>query len=227
MGGIAFIRRTSTIQFNCGRGFRWLIYLLMFSQTGDTFAAIPQKKRVAWGGVSFRGHYKNQTLQFPYCSKKDEILTPLLDKLSQGLKSCQNPDCDLLIGQQFDFTAGDRLVASCVLESEDATIIKHDGIQFGQITISASLIVFDFQSSIVVSSLPLGAIYVIEPSKIKDGIQNELEVETFVKNALVGSPGLDTCLAEQVLKRFSSMPIHLRARLKTPRTPAITRVDAA
>ena len=108
------------------------------------FAAIPQKERVAWGGVSFRGLYKNRTLQFPYCSK-DEILAQLQEKLSQGLKSCQNSDCDLVIGQQFDFTAGDRLVASCVLESEDATIIKHDGIQFGQITISASLIVFDFQ----------------------------------------------------------------------------------
>jgi len=214
-----FLSKSSALKLNCGRGFCcWpsiLLLLFVFIQTGGSlFAEISnQKERVAWGGVSFRGLYQNRTLQFPYCAK-EKILAEFQEKLTYFLKNAQNSDCDLLIGQQFDFTAGDRLVASCVLESEDATIVEHDGVQFGQITISASLIVFDFQAAIVVSSLPIGAIYVIEPEKAKGKFQNDTGIESFVKAALIGAPGVETCLSDQVAKRFYSMPIHLKGNFR-------------
>lgn len=184
-----------------------IVMLLLLNMFCSGFlSAEASKERVGWAGITFRGRHDKHELQFPICSR-DNIHAQLQNEITRRLKEIQHTDCELIIGEQFDYSKGDWLVLSCVLESEDVTIAKNGESQFGQVTIAASLVVFNFNQAIIVSSVPLGVIYEIEPSETKGTFITEDDKVKYVKSALIGGEGMVTSLVDQFCKKYANTSI--------------------
>jgi len=191
-----------------------LAKLVCFAAFISFSLCIPLKavEHVAWGGVSFKGEYKDRSSLFPYTSRQS-VLDALQETLTRCLQTVTNASCALLIGKQFNFSRGDRLVASCVLESEDITLAQHENKRFGQVTIAASLIVFDFQDRIIVSSSPLGAIYEISAMPGSEPLPDS-QIESLVRKTLVGSEELASSLASQAAIKYANLPVRLKGNFR-------------
>jgi hypothetical protein len=129
--------------------------------------------RVKWGGVMFRGKATDRSRLYPMLSET-KTLEKLQEQLSGIARNINRNDCHLLVDGQFSFTAGDGLVMGCVIDDEDLIefklTFKDRNEYYGQLVVAASIVVFDFQQGVVVSSaivstmVPFGDRYPIKES---------------------------------------------------------------
>ena len=172
--------------------------LLFFCLVSAADAA--SKERVAWGGVSFRGKAIDREKNFPFTSRGD-FLQRLNDTLPDRVRALKRPDANLLVGQDFNYGRGDGLMATLVIDSEDLTVAALEGDYFGQLIVAGTVMVFDFQTAIIVASSPIGVFQLIRAGTTKPDTEYLAE---HVRQAIGG-------LGDDVLAKLATMPIRPKA----------------
>ncbi len=172
--------------------------LLFFCLVSAAHAA--SKERVAWGGVSFRGKAIDREKNFPFTTRGD-FLSQLNDTLAERVRSLKHPDANLLVGQDFNYGRGDGLMATLVIDSEDLAVAELEGDYFGQLIIAGTVMVFDFQTAIIVASSPVGVFQPIRAGTTKPDAEYLAE---HVRQAIGG-------LGDDALSKLVTMPIRPKA----------------
>ena len=184
-------------------GFHFLIAVLLLCF--GAWEVVGQNPRVKWGGLAFRGKAVDRETLFAFVSKPD-VTEKLQEALSKVVKQADRQDCSILVGKDFEFAAGESLVLSCVIEDEDvliAKIVSEGGDEYyGQVTIAASLVLFDFnlEKQIVVSSSIVSSIIEFGRDTGMTSHPTPEQIGKFVSTLLFGSAdqGVDGSAGERV-----------------------------
>lgn len=170
--------------------------------------------RVKWGGVMFRGKAEDRTKLYPMLSD-EKVVARLQKALSDAARETKRTDCDFFVDGQFNLAQGDGLVMGCVIEDEDfveakAAFDDHDE-YYGQLIIAASLVVFNFQQGIVVSSSIVSTMLAFGSDS---DIRNPATIEDKERylNTLVFTPNENGLhLIGRVTTAMSTLPIKEKA----------------
>ncbi len=197
--------------FTAGPGLRLLAVALVWLSVAQLVAEGP---RVKWGGVMFRGKAVDRPKLYPMLSeaKTLEKLQEVLTGIARGIN---RTDCQIMVDGQFSFTAGDGLVMGCVIEDEDfieaKLAFKDRNEYYGQLVVAASIIVFDFQQGVVVSS---AIVSTMVPFGDKDSIKEPLSPEQrarLLEEAVYKSQQENGDLISRVKTKMGYIPIKQKA----------------
>lgn len=195
-------------------GFDGLLAVLLLCVS--TWEVVGQNPRVKWGGLAFRGKAVDRENLFPFVSKPD-VTEKLQVELSRVVKEADRQDCSILVGKDFEFAAGESLVLSCVIEDEDvliAKIVSEGGDEYyGQVTIAASLVLFDFnlEKQIVVSSSIVSSIIVFGLDPVMTSPPTTEQIGKFVSTLLFGPTDEGVDLVSRVKKAMLTIPVKEKA----------------
>lgn len=175
---------------------------------------VAEEPRVKWGGVMFRGKDVDRTKLYPMLSEA-KTLERLQETLSGIARNVNRTDCQILVGGQFSLTAGDGLVMGCVIEDEDfiesKLAFKDRNEYYGQLVVAASIVVFDFQQGVVVSS---AIVSTMVPFGDKDPIKEPLSADQrarLLEEAIYKSQHENGDLISRVKTKMGYIPIKPKA----------------
>ena len=186
-----------------------LIIVCFISTSG-----VAEGPRVKWGGVMFRGKAEDRERLFPLTSS-DNVSSKLQDALAKSIKQVERPDCTLLVGQVFESGAGDSLVLGCVIEDEDILVAKVVGEggeeYYGQVTIAASLVIFDFKQGVVISSAIVSSMLEFGRDRVMKSPPTTADLQGYVDRVLFGPSDQKVDLVSRVESSMRSIPIKEKA----------------
>ncbi len=188
--------------------------LALFLINLTLWQAVAEGPRVKWGGLLFRGKSADREKLYPVLSKP-EVTDRLQNALASAMKQVSRQDCSVLVGEKFELSSGDSLVLGCVIEDEDtlvAKVIGENGDEYyGQVTIAASLVVFDFKQGVVISSSIVSSLMEFGKDQVLKLPPTTEQIDAFVGKLVFGPFESEVDLVSRVKVSMVTIPIKEKA----------------